>query len=87
MPSFADAASDAEMWDLANYVVALARKPIWSMTAEEIQQFDARQLAQAKADPARRGAQLVETLGCALFNRGDILVRQEFASGEFRWPF
>ena len=26
MPSFKDAASDAEMWDLANYVVSLARK-------------------------------------------------------------
>ena len=25
MPSFADAATDAEMWDLANYVVSLAR--------------------------------------------------------------
>ena len=66
MPSFADAASDAEMWDLANYVLSLARKPLWSMTAAEIQQFDARQLAQAKADPVRRGAQLVETLGCVL---------------------
>jgi cbb3-type cytochrome c oxidase subunit III len=66
MPSFADAASDAEMWDLANYVLSLARKPLWSMTAAEIQQFDARQLTQAKADPAKRGAQLVETLGCVL---------------------
>jgi cbb3-type cytochrome c oxidase subunit III len=66
MPSFADAASDAEMWDLANYVLSLARKPLWSMTAAEIQQFDARQLAQAKADPVKRGAQLVETLGCVL---------------------
>jgi cbb3-type cytochrome c oxidase subunit III len=66
MPSFADAASDAEMWDLANYVVSLARKPIWSMTAAEIQQFDARRLAQAKADPVKRGAQLVETLGCVM---------------------
>ena len=35
MPSFADAATDAEMWDLANYVVSLARKPVWSMTADE----------------------------------------------------
>ena len=34
MPSFADAASDAEMWDLANYVVSLARKPVWSMNAD-----------------------------------------------------
>jgi mono/diheme cytochrome c family protein len=66
MPSFADAANDAEMWDLANYVVSMARKPIWSMTAAEIQQFDARQLAQAKADPVARGAQLVETLGCVM---------------------
>jgi cbb3-type cytochrome c oxidase subunit III len=66
MPSFADSASDAEMWDLANYVVSLARKPIWSMSAAEVQQLDARQLAQAKADPVRRGAQLVETLGCVM---------------------
>ena len=64
MPSFADAASDAEMWDLANYVVSLARKPVWSMNADEVQQFYARQDAQAKADPVKRGAYLVETLGC-----------------------
>lgn len=64
MPSFADAASDADMWDLANYVVSRARKPVWSMDADEIQQFYARQDAQAKADPAKRGAYLVETLGC-----------------------
>jgi mono/diheme cytochrome c family protein len=66
MPSFADAASDTEMWDLANYVVSLARKPLWSMTAAEVEQFYAQQAAQAKADPARRGAQLVETLGCVV---------------------
>jgi hypothetical protein len=36
------------------------------MTSAEIQQFDARQLAQAKTDPVKRGAQLVETLGCVL---------------------
>jgi mono/diheme cytochrome c family protein len=66
MPSFADAASDTEMWDLANYVVSLARKPLWSMTAAEVEQFYAQQAAQARADPARRGAQLVETLGCVV---------------------
>ena len=66
MPSFADAASDSEMWDLANYVVSIARKPVWSMNAGEVQQFYARQEAQAKADPAKRGRQLVETLGCVL---------------------
>src|SRR5262245_53943466 len=31
MPSFKDAASDGEMRDLANYVVSLARKPVWQM--------------------------------------------------------
>ena len=65
MPSFADAAGDSEMWDLANYVVALARKPVWSMSAEEVQQFYARQDADAKANPVKRGRYLVETLGCA----------------------
>jgi cbb3-type cytochrome c oxidase subunit III len=64
MPSFADAASEAGMWDLANYVVSLARKPVWSMTAGEVQQLYARQDAQAKADPVKRGGYLVETLGC-----------------------
>src|SRR5580765_5579019 len=39
MPSFADAASDDEMWDLAHYVVSLARKPVWSMTADEVTAF------------------------------------------------
>ena len=66
MPSFADAASDVEMWDLANYIVSLARKPVWSMTAAEVDEFYAHQAAQAKADPVRRGAQLVETLGCVV---------------------
>ena len=32
MPSFVGTASDADMWDLANYVVSLGRKPVWSMT-------------------------------------------------------
>ena len=66
MPSFADAASDLEMWDLANYVVSLARKPVWSMTADEVQQLYARQAADAKADPVKRGAYLVTTVGCEL---------------------
>ena len=64
MPSFADVASDADMWDLANYVVSLARKPVWSMSADEVRQFYARQDAEAKANPVKRGKYLVETLGC-----------------------
>jgi mono/diheme cytochrome c family protein len=64
MPSFAEAAADAEMWDLANYVVSLGRKPIWSMSAEEVTAFYAQQDARAKADPVARGKYLVQGIGC-----------------------
>lgn len=66
MPSFKDAASDLEMWDLANYVVSLARKPVWEMTADEVTVFYARQHAEAKANPVKRGEYLVDTLACSL---------------------
>jgi mono/diheme cytochrome c family protein len=66
MPSFRDSASDAEMHDLANYVVSLARKPLWEMNAEEAAAFYARQDAEAKANPVKRGQYLVDTLACAL---------------------
>jgi mono/diheme cytochrome c family protein len=66
MPSFAEAASDGDLWDLANYVVSLGRKPVWSMSAEEINALYARLDEEAKADPVERGAELVETLDCTL---------------------
>jgi cbb3-type cytochrome c oxidase subunit III len=66
MPSFADAASDSEMWDLSNYVVSMARKPVWSMNADEIKALYGAQTADAKANPVKRGAYLVETLGCVV---------------------
>ena len=66
MPSFKESATEAEMWDLANYVVSLGRKPIWSMNAQEIVAHYAREDAEAKSNPVKRGGYLVETLGCAL---------------------
>ncbi len=66
MPSFTGAASDAEMWDLANYVVSLGRQPVWAMAAPDVAAFYARQDAEAKANPVKRGAYLVDTLGCVL---------------------
>jgi mono/diheme cytochrome c family protein len=66
MPSFADAASDNEMWDLSNYVVSMARKPVWSMNADEIKALYGGQAADAKANPVKRGAYLVETLACVV---------------------
>ena len=63
MPSFKDAATDDEMWHLANYVVSLARKPVWEMTGPEAQTFY-RGLDE-KVDKRERGRYLIETLGCA----------------------
>ena len=65
MPSFAEAASDTEMWDLANYVVSLGRKPVWTMTADEIAALYATLDAEVKQNPVKRGEYLVDTLGCA----------------------
>lgn len=66
MPSFVGAATDAEMWDLANYVASLAGKPLWEMSAPEVRAFYERQDAEERADPVKRGAVLVESLECTL---------------------
>jgi cytochrome c oxidase cbb3-type subunit 2 len=66
MPSFKDAATDAELWDLANYVVSFARKPVWSMNAQEVAAFYAQRDADAKKDPVKRGEYLVDTIGCSV---------------------
>ena len=66
MPSFKDAATDAEMWDLANYVVSLRRKPVWEMSAEEVTAHYRQVDAEARANPVQRGAYLVETMGCVM---------------------
>ena len=66
MPSFAEAATEPEMWDLANYVLSLGRKPVWSMTADEVAALYAQQDAAAARNPVARGEHLVNTLGCAM---------------------
>src|SRR5262245_30760909 len=66
MPSFDEAATDAEMWDLANYVVSLGRKPVWAMTPDEVRSLYARLDGDAKVNPVPRGAYLVETLACSV---------------------
>jgi mono/diheme cytochrome c family protein len=66
MPSFKDAATDAEMWDLANYVLSLAREPVWEMNAAEVAEHYVREEAEARSYPVERGRHLVETMGCGL---------------------
>jgi mono/diheme cytochrome c family protein len=64
MPSYKGTATDAQMWDLANYVVSLRRKPVWEMNAAEVTAFYTEQEAAARANPVARGEYLVDTLGC-----------------------
>lgn len=87
MPSFADAASENEMWDLANYVVSLGRKPVWSMTADEITELYAQQDAEAKNNPVKRGKYLVDTHLCSICHspiddRGRMLPGMYLAGGQ-----
>lgn len=66
MPSYRGTATDQNMWDLANYVQSLRRKPVWEMNAEEVKAFYEQRDAAARADPVARGARLVVTLGCTV---------------------
>ncbi len=86
MPSFAEAATEAETWDVANYVASLGRTPVWSMTAAEVSAFYAARDAERRADPVRHGRYLVDTMGCALCHspiddRRRVLPGMKFAGG------
>jgi cytochrome c oxidase cbb3-type subunit 2 len=65
MPSYVGTVSEKEMWDLANYVVSLGRKPVWKMNEAEIKDLYAKLDKHAKADPVQRGKYLVRSIGCA----------------------
>ncbi|MGE3959503.1 MAG: c-type cytochrome [Vicinamibacterales bacterium] len=66
MPSYKGTASDRDMWDLANYVASLRRKPVWEMTADEVRAFYGAQEAESLANPVKRGEYLVNILACPL---------------------
>ena len=65
MPSFADSAKDEDLWHVANYVVSLARKPVWEMTADELKAHYAGLAKRHAANPVERGRSLVATMACA----------------------
>jgi mono/diheme cytochrome c family protein len=86
MPSFADTAKDEDLWHVANYVVSLARRPVWEMGVDEVKAHYARQAERAAASPAERGRYLVATLGCAhchspMDREGRVLPGLTFAGG------
>ncbi len=89
MPSFAGSASDHEMWDLANYVASLARKPVWAMNGQEIKTFYATVDEFAKHHPVERGRYLVNTIGCGFCHSpvredGSVIEELRLAGGQ-RW--
>jgi mono/diheme cytochrome c family protein len=89
MPSFVDAASETELRNLAAYVLTLARKPVWEMTAEEVTAFYQTQAAEAARDPVRRGRYVVSTVGCSYCHTpvradGSLVDAMLFAGGQ-KW--
>lgn len=66
MPSYKGAATDSDMWDLANYVASLRRKPLWEMNGAEVAAFYGEREAEAAANPVARGEHLVSSLDCSL---------------------
>jgi hypothetical protein len=64
MPSFAGAAPDDELWDLAHYVASLGREPLWRMRAGDVKAFYGRQAQAWREDPVERGRHLANTLLC-----------------------
>lgn len=89
MPSFAGTASEREMWDLANYVASLGRKPVWEMNADEMKAFYASLDESAKQHPVERGMYLVNTIGCGFCHSpvredGSVIEELRLAGGQ-RW--
>lgn len=64
MPSYTTAAADPELWHVANYVASLGRKPVWKMTADEVNAFYGAQDEAARSNAVERGRYLVNSLSC-----------------------
>jgi mono/diheme cytochrome c family protein len=87
MPSYKGAASEREMWDLANYVVSMGRKPAWAMNEQELATFYAELDKINEANPLKRGKYLVETMGCGYCHSpvrkdGSIVEEFKYAGGQ-----
>ena len=89
MPSYKGTASETDMWNLANYVVSLARKPVWSMNEQEVKEFYSKQSDFAKKNPAEWGRYLVTSYGCGFCHSpiredGSMIEELRLAGGQ-RW--
>ncbi len=89
MASYAGAVSDQELYDLAQYVSSLRRKPTWEMAADELEAHYSSLAEKTKSDPVSWGRYLVATYGCgdchsALAPDGSVMDGYYLAGGQ-RW--
>jgi len=88
MPSYIGSATEPEMWNLANYVISLSRKPLWEMNASEVASYYNDLQQKAKADPVAQGKELVHArcTGChsAYDERGQMIESLMLAGG-IKW--
>lgn len=89
MPSYSGAAKGDELRHVANYVVSLARKPVWSMDAAELDAFYRTLRQRDLSNPVKRGKYLSALLGCKschtpLREDGTFIEELQYAGGQ-RW--
>ena len=88
MPSYIGSATDQEMWNLANYVVSLARKPVWEMNGLEVMRHYESLKQQAKSDPVARGKEIVHTqcVGChSAYDEKGQMIESLMLAGGIKW--
>jgi mono/diheme cytochrome c family protein len=89
MPSYVGSTSDQDLKHLANYVLSIARKPIWRMQGSEIRDFYTSQAEAGGANPVSRGEYIVRGYGCAdchtpIREDGTVMAELRLAGGQ-RW--
>ncbi|MBI5216634.1 MAG: c-type cytochrome [Ignavibacteriae bacterium] len=89
MPSYSESASEQDLWNLANFVASLGRKPAWQMNENELQTHYSKLDETNKSNPVQRGKYLVEVFGCAdchsPFTEGRSVMEQFRMAGGSRW--
>lgn len=89
MPSYEATANDQDLWNVANYLGSLARKPVWEMNKEELASFYAAEDEASKTNLIARGNYLVEGLGCAdchsSYKEGRVMMEEFRMAGGSRW--
>lgn len=89
MPSYKGTAPDVDLWNLAQYVASMARKPVWTMNEQEVKEFYSGLEVRAAADPVSRGKYLVSSFGCtdchSPIREGGAMIEEYVLAGGQRW--